>query len=72
LVKRLWQTPVVRLDAAARPPEPVAQVRVLPGALTGFQAMDRHGRRTVEMANRYRHLLEASRVAAAAAPENAE
>jgi len=35
------------------------------------EVMDRHGWRTVEMVNRYRHLLEATDVGAAIALENA-
>lgn len=41
------------------------------GASVG-EVMDRHGWRTVDMVNRYRHLLEASDVAAASALENAK
>jgi len=40
------------------------------GASVG-EVMDRHGWRTVEMVNRYRHLLEAQDFAAAKALENA-
>ena len=40
------------------------------GASVG-EVMDRHGWRTVEMVNRYRHLLEATDVEAARTLENA-
>jgi site-specific recombinase XerD len=40
------------------------------GASVG-EVMDRHGRQTVEMVNRYRHLLAAQDSAAAKALENA-
>jgi integrase len=44
---------------------------LLKGGASVGEVMDRHGWRTVEMVNRYRHLLEAQDSAAAKALENA-
>ena len=44
---------------------------LLKNGASGGKVMDRHGGRTVEMVNRYRHLLEAQEFAAARALENA-
>jgi len=44
---------------------------LLKGGSSVGEVMDRHGWRTVEMVNRYRHLLEATDVEAAKAIENA-